>query len=377
MFRDENIMMTGIGTEGSQITTKDGSRCLLLAHYDEISQTLDQSVDLSFDTLKINLNVFCSEGVAISVENGIFEDTAYAGKDGWQTISFEIVTDQSRPAFGRTFTFSADGDVYFAYMWLGVNVESKIAQSASNIELSITQGLNRTGIDIENNKITLTAQTTEVSNDLVVGSLMTRDEQDGAKIEIKDGLLKVFGSNGVANIKFGLDENGYAILQYFDKDGVLLYDLGVNGLGQLPARAETFVSTSYYDTKTLANATTLHRYYAKIELGQITSGTAATTPANARAANGLLFTSQTIEYNGAITNKASGNYWLPVERTYKTFASIDGEIPETQSDGTAWDLTPDPIIEEDLLHEIYRQPKVTITNGVDVVEDYYWQDTNN
>lgn len=58
---------------------------------------------------------------------------------------------------------------------------------------------------------------------------------NGQSVSIEDGLLKVYGTNGVCNIEFGVNSNGEAILSYYNKDGKWLYDLGPDKLdgGQL------------------------------------------------------------------------------------------------------------------------------------------------
>lgn len=52
----------------------------------------------------------------------------------------------------------------------------------------------------------------------------------GQRVAIEDGLMQIFGTNGVCNIKFGVNDNGEAILSYYDKNGKWLYDLGPNKL---------------------------------------------------------------------------------------------------------------------------------------------------
>ena len=109
---------------------------------------------------------------------------------------------------------------------------SEIKQSASDIKLSVTNlntGLEAAGIHIDgaNSRISLNADTTTVSNDLVVSKLKTAET--GARIEASGTMMEVYG-NMALNIRFGVDANGYAVLSYYDNNGVKLYDLGPNGL---------------------------------------------------------------------------------------------------------------------------------------------------
>lgn len=112
---------------------------------------------------------------------------------------------------------------------------SEIKQSASDIKLSVTNlntGLEAAGIHIDgaNSRISLKADTTTVSNDLVVSKLKTAET--GARIEASGTMLEVYG-NMALNIRFGVDDNGYAVLSYFNNNGVKLYDLGPQGLNYI------------------------------------------------------------------------------------------------------------------------------------------------
>ncbi|MSS16778.1 hypothetical protein [Sodaliphilus pleomorphus] len=109
---------------------------------------------------------------------------------------------------------------------------SEIKQSASDIKLSVTElssGLETAGIHIDgaNSRISLNADTTKVDKDLVVGKLKTAET--GARIEASGTMMEVYGEKG-RNISFGVDSGGYAVLSYYDNNGVKLYDLGPNGL---------------------------------------------------------------------------------------------------------------------------------------------------
>lgn len=109
---------------------------------------------------------------------------------------------------------------------------SEIKQSASDIKLSVTDlstGLEAAGIRIDGarSRISLNAETTTVDKDLVVGKLKTAET--GARIEASGTMMEVYGTKG-RNISFGVDSDGYAVLSYFDNNGVKLYDLGPGGL---------------------------------------------------------------------------------------------------------------------------------------------------
>ena len=119
-----------------------------------------------------------------------------------------------------------------------------------------------TGIDIESRKVTVTADTFRVQdNDGNQTLLVTQDGRlnseivtaktletvaaDGTKITIKDGLMKFFNPSGVCNIKFGINDEGYSVLSYYDNEGKWLYDLGPNGLDAKTTRGSSLDSDTY------------------------------------------------------------------------------------------------------------------------------------
>ena len=130
-----------------------------------------------------------------------------------------------------------------------------------------------TGIDITNKSIVLTAENTVIQSsngqrvamfetdsegkpwirgenvdatNLTAQKIITRRD-NGARVEIADSEINIFGDIA-RNIQFGVDEDGYAVLRYFDNEGKLLYKLGFSGLVQKPSRPESWSSTWLYKT---------------------------------------------------------------------------------------------------------------------------------
>lgn len=194
---------------------------------------------------------------------------------------------------------------------------------------------------------------------------------NGQSVSIEDGLLKVYGTNGVCNIEFGVNSNGEAILSYYNKDGKWLYDLGPDKLdgGQLIestlngdkyVTAASFLNTNdnffelkefigvtvkqvlwKYSTRFFGNnsfidgdqevannsaahigykpfekasgVTALYRYTAPRQSGTIISDKqyGLTTPALAKQADGKYFTSNSVlAINGQLTNLAPAGYYF-------------------------------------------------------------------
>ena len=153
----------------------------------------------------------------------------HSGDNPW--AKNDILRCASAKASGENFDI---GDWRMAQQVLTA-VASEIKQSDSGIKLSVTDlstGLEAAGIHIDgaNSRISLKADTTTVSNDLVVSKLKTAEA--GARIEASGTMLQVFGKMAL-NIQFGVDANGYAVLSYYNNNGVKLYDLGPNGLNYI------------------------------------------------------------------------------------------------------------------------------------------------
>ena len=110
-----------------------------------------------------------------------------------------------------------------------------------------------------------------------------RTDSEGARTEIDTEGIKVFNAMNNMNIRFGLKE-GYAVMQYFDNNGILLYDLGPTGIVNVNIREEKwtpvkliFVALSFEDALHYNNnfkykesgslavvETTFYRYTSKI-----------------------------------------------------------------------------------------------------------------
>lgn len=277
----------------------------------------------------------------------------------------------------------------------------------------IAAKLLRTGIDIEQDKIVFTSDNAvfrdnsgqevaafkdgAINADLVKVTQMETKAEGGATIKIHNGLLEVAGTIGKTNIRFGVNENGMAVMQYLDNAGNILYDLGPGGwdasrfseavvarIGVMPA-TEWLGTTSFTEFKTYeVGSYSVKLSVATARAGRIIFGaldgieqegvlgetsvpksyknfyqyTAArnngkcmpdedrglTTEALAQQADGKYFTSDTIlAENGSLKNLANGVYFFVGAKTEKTEApSTGGKYPDrrlsysTFSNGKAW-----------------------------------------
>lgn len=123
--------------------------------------------------------------------------------------------------------------------------------------------LKAAGIDVTSTSVTLYGDQVKVSStqggtpyamftdgkfnaDLIEAKLLkTYNTDNGAHIEIQNGLMSVFGTMGMPNIRFGVNDNGMAVLSYYDNNGTKLYDLGPGGLDASALKSATLSSAEY------------------------------------------------------------------------------------------------------------------------------------
>ena len=191
---------------------------------------------------------------------------------------------------------------------------------------------------------------------LILAQMLTSQGLNGQMVRIADGLINIYGKAGTANIRFGLNSSGQAVLSYYDDNGNFLYDLGPAGVASLSKTDAQITSEQYIKaedaglttplgenvdlpwvntTKTWYTATkgndyilfvkgatgkttTLYRYSAPRVNGKVVAD-----PANgldtydlASAADGRTFTSRTMVKNGALTNLADGVFLTGDAKAY-------------------------------------------------------------
>ena len=120
------------------------------------------------------------------------------------------------------------------------------------------------GIDIDSKQITLTADKTMLrtrsgqkvavfdENGLNASLVKARRlETEGAEaaVKIENGMIAVLGRAGMANIKFGVNSDGYAVMQYYDNAGNLLYDLGLAGIVNIQSTKASMLYSEWIDVR--------------------------------------------------------------------------------------------------------------------------------
>lgn len=191
---------------------------------------------------------------------------------------------------------------------------------------------------------------------LILAQMLTSQGLNGQMVRIADGLINIYGKAGTANIRFGLNSSGQAVLSYYDDNGNFLYDLGPAGIASLSKTDAKITSEQYIKaedaglttplgenvdlpwvdtTKSWYTATkdnnyilfvkgatgkktTLYRYSAPRVNGKIVADSAngLSTYDLASAADGRTFTSRTMVKNGALTNLADGVFLTADAKAY-------------------------------------------------------------
>lgn len=191
---------------------------------------------------------------------------------------------------------------------------------------------------------------------LILAQMLTSQGHNGQMVRIADGLINIYGKAGTANIRFGLNSSGQAVLSYYDDNGNFLYDLGPAGVASLSKTDAKITSEQYikaedaglttplgenvdlpwadttksWYTATKDNnyilfvkgatgkTTTLYRYSAPRVNGKIVADSANGLGSYdlASAADGRTFTSRTMVKNGALTNLADGVFLTADAKAY-------------------------------------------------------------
>ena len=140
--------------------------------------------------------------------------------------------------------------------------ESRIKQTADNIELKVKNGLAETGIDIENKKITVTADdfTIKNNNDKIVASadkfgnwstntLITLNDDGTKAITINEEGNRILTHYYPYTNQRQLEEgwNGTSLFRYFDENGVMLWQIG-GAKGFMNADYVEWTAVGLYDT---------------------------------------------------------------------------------------------------------------------------------
>ena len=154
---------------------------------------------------------------------------AYAGKVEWDAKEYNSTFTKYKE--------TTDGRLEKA--------ESNIKQNADAISLKVSRDdMAAAGMDITVDSVVLTATQTLIKNQqgenvavfnadgtMIAGTVKTADTGFGS-VSISGGEICVMNPQGKTNMRFGLTSVGFMVLQYYDNDGNLLYDLGPSGLTQ-------------------------------------------------------------------------------------------------------------------------------------------------
>lgn len=246
-----------------------------------------------------------------------------------------------------------EGALMTEYTEKKTDLIDKATAKAAGLEIT-SSGVTLYGEKIKVENTLSTGQTTTaalftdgaINAALILAQMLTSQGHNGQMVRIADGLINIYGKAGTANIRFGLNSSGQAVLSYYDDNGNFLYDLGPAGIASLSKTDAKITSEQYIKaedaglttpigenvdlpwvdtTKTWYTATkdndyilfvegatgkktTLYHYSAPRVNGKIVADSAngLSTYDLASAADGRTFTSRTMVKNGALTNLADG-----------------------------------------------------------------------
>ena len=256
-----------------------------------------------------------------------------------------------------------EGALMTEYTEKKTDLIDKATAKAAGLEIT-SSGVTLYGEKIKVQNTLSTGQTTTaalftdgaINAALILAQMLTSQGLNGQMVRIADGLINIYGKAGTANIRFGLNSSGQAVLAYYDDNGNFLYDLGPAGVASLSKTDAQITSEQYIKaedaglttplgenvdlpwvntTKTWYTATkgndyilfvkgatgkktTLYRYSAPRVNGKIVADSAngLDTYDLASAADGRMFTSRTMVKNGALTNLADGVFLTGDAKVY-------------------------------------------------------------
>ena len=123
--------------------------------------------------------------------------------------------------------------------------EAKIEVLSDRIELSVKRSdLQKVGVELdgENSKIKLMADTTEVSDDLIVRRLATKPNVNGVTASVDGGIIKAEHKDSGQVAMFGINDEGQLVLQWW-QDGTLICDLSPTGITtRVETKAESWTT---------------------------------------------------------------------------------------------------------------------------------------
>ena len=170
--------------------------------------------ELTGDTIKINGNIYIKRYAVFSIPATAMCSINIWGSTGYGDVAQPKIVAGTTPDVDTTM--------------------SVINQTAEDIEFSVNDGLQRTGIDIENGLIKLDADKVKVSGNLRSASVGTLGAS-GNKIEIDDSTFKVYNSAGIVGLEIGWDSDGNPFLVLRDRTGRDGYKLTYSSIGNASA----------------------------------------------------------------------------------------------------------------------------------------------
>lgn len=133
--------------------------------------------------------------------------------------------------FDKGYVTSANRTVYSTVMkqtarTIDFSVMVNTQEKAGIHLLTETGGTPENENEVAKGIIELNADTTRISNDLVVHRLLTEEKANKPHVEIYESKALFYGGQSHPNIVLAVDKNGCAQLNFYDKDNNFMYGLG-------------------------------------------------------------------------------------------------------------------------------------------------------
>ena len=242
-------------------------------------------------------------------------------------------------------TYYYNGTVYISdiilqegYVMDETTFSSLISQNARRISLVQQSGLKRTGIDIENGKLTLNADNTYVTGNFHAPNVISSNDE--MITTITEGGLEIRSKTTLSYGVFRLNDQGEIILSMYDKDGNSVINLG--GTPSMMTNGEWITwklkkvnqggNKAYY-TATESDCTT----YYQLILGQVTNNSSIQyfLPPADNATQGVETTDSEVKSRNdmVFTSKASGNSGAALETSIKALTKISDGYYVKPNDG--------------------------------------------
>jgi len=245
--------MSQIKQESNRITSAVSSINTLGSRVSSVEQTAN-----NISASVANMKKVWKNGTTGDVKDYEFYRNAYNSSGSSTPYESWVPANYSGYALSEVTTELGGLSIRSEKIWAGVGDGNDVAASISILK----------GLGVNNGKIVLSANKVEVDGSLFSNFISTNTDND-SYIEIEDGFISVYDSNGTLRIRIGQGTNdSEPVLKFYDASGNELYNLGPGGLmNDGPISLPTWTREKFYYSQSafavgtdLANAANSYPY---------------------------------------------------------------------------------------------------------------------